>query len=135
MSRLDCWCLDSPQQGTIQNLMSEVRESVRRSTTQLVLDSCEDNYYSLNLNLGERQSSSDLQLHNNIVKFVLKNFKSVTVHLVGQVYKVEYKTSDQILIFKSEYNSSSREHNGRARLEGILLVSSQIQYNNVLDKY
>ena len=27
--RLECWCLDSPQQGTIQNLMYEIRDSVR----------------------------------------------------------------------------------------------------------
>ena len=87
-----------------------------------MLDSCKDSYYSINLNLGERHSS-DLQLHNNILKFVLKNFKSVTVHLVGQIYKVKYRTSDQTVIVKSEHNNPPREHNGRTGTEGEVSVS------------
>ena len=32
--------------------------------------------------------SDVLQVHNQIVNYVLKTFDSVTLHLVGQVYKV-----------------------------------------------
>ena len=75
--------------GLVDLCRTEPDTPVRPSTAELVLDTCRDNYYSININMGERQRSSDLQLHNNIVKFVLRHFKSVTVHLVGQVYKVK----------------------------------------------
>ena len=39
-----------------------------------------------------------LQVHNKIVNYVLKTFDSVTLHLVGQVYKV----SRQDITFRTE---------------------------------
>ena len=147
-SRLECLCLDSPQQGTIQNLMYEIRDRVRwaraqrkggrnsrrtpshshlikftitvdimrkftpychhivknatiwcviywwwsttdvmyvRPTTrEVLLDSCPDSYYNININLGEKADEQ-----KKIGKFVLRHFKSVTVHLVGRLHQVE----------------------------------------------
>ena len=50
-----------------------------------MLDSCPDSYYNININLGEKAEEQ-----NNIGKFVLKHFKSVTVHLLGRLHQVSY---------------------------------------------
>ena len=77
----------------------------RKSTTEMSLSECSESYFSVNINLGEKKESdnlqvpleiksketvlkSDFQFHNNIVKYVLQSFSSVTVHLEGEVYQV-----------------------------------------------
>ena len=72
-------------------------------TTGLVLRSCDQGHFSVNVNLGRERGSDNLeasglafggllnnvlQVHNRIVKYSLKSFSSATVHLEGEVYKV-----------------------------------------------
>ena len=56
---------------------------VRPTTREVLLDSCPDSYYNININLGEKADDQ-----KKIVKFVLRHFKSVTVHLVGRLHQV-----------------------------------------------
>jgi len=84
---LKCFCIDTPQVGSIQNLMEQIKDSIRKSTTEMSLSECSESYFSVNINLGERKESNNLQFHNNIVKYVLQSFSSVTVHLEGEVYQ------------------------------------------------
>ena len=58
---------------------------VSPTTREVVLDSCPDSYYNININLGEKAEEQ-----NNIGKFVLRHFKSVTVHLLGRLHQVSY---------------------------------------------
>ena len=56
---------------------------VRPTTREVVLDSCPDSYYNININLGEKAEEQ-----NKIGRFVLRHFKSVTVHLLGRLHQV-----------------------------------------------
>ena len=58
---------------------------VRPTTREVVLDSCPDSYYNININLGEKAEEQ-----NKIGRFVLRHFKSVTVHLLGRLHQVSY---------------------------------------------
>ena len=61
---------------------------VRPTTREVVLDSCPDSYYNININLGEKGEEQ-----KKIGKFVLRQFKSVTVHLVGRLHQVQELTT------------------------------------------
>ena len=93
------------------------------------LSECSESYFSVNINLGERKESNNLQVHmyivwtkmtevnldffqfhNNIVKYVLQSFSSVTVHLEGEVYQVYILHLMNIFSFLQETISIS-EHN------------------------
>ena len=98
------------------------------------LSECSDSYFSVNINLGERRESDNLQVfqhtikkfvfnskilffqfHNNIVKYVLQSFSTVTVHLEGEVYQVcKYRVSSfQRLFLGASYRdfySTIRDH-------------------------
>jgi len=84
---LECFCVSAPQQGSIQNLMEQIGGHIRSVTTGLVLRSCDQGHFSVNVNLGQERGSDNLEVHNRIVKYSLKSFSSATVHLEGEVYK------------------------------------------------
>ena len=144
-SLLDCFCIDNPLQGSIQNLMeqvwwwwwwwwwwcwisilliiarwvstSDMRPLVSVSALVLMVTTVSTSTWGNSATLkiwrlewlvvSEIIAILIIQVHNNIVKFVLKSFKSVTIHLEGEVYKVKSKCWFLIWIL----TKSLAEHN------------------------
>jgi len=62
-------------------------DNLQPTTSELTVRSCADDHHSLRLDLGQKQDSQDLGVHNKLQKYILKNFDSLTVNLVGEIYK------------------------------------------------
>jgi len=85
--KLECFCSGTPQPSSIQNILEEVSDNLQETTSELTVRSCAEEHHSVRLDLGQKQVSQDLEVHNKLEKYVLKNFGSLTLHLSGEIYK------------------------------------------------
>lgn len=77
------------QKGCQGKFNDNFSQYVRPTTREVVLDSCPESYYNININLGEKGEEKK----KKIEKFVLRHFKSITVHLVGRLHQVHDLTN------------------------------------------